>query len=138
MDADLGPGGAGADLHEVTQLVGYPHPLPSPGVGGAAAAAGQRVGDMPGVLYLADQLICGCPDGECPVGGGVAVGVGGEFADRDDEITGAAGGRAGLARVPGGECPDRAQVVPVSQHGGVSGGGVQWRVAFRGSTMAES
>jgi hypothetical protein len=65
VHADLGPGGSRPDLHQVTKLVHNPHPRAAD-LGVRVTTAGERVADVTGVLSLAEQLICGGPDGKPP------------------------------------------------------------------------
>ena len=64
--ADHRPVGTGAGLHQVTELVvDEPKPVAVACVRGrAAAVAGERLGDVAGVLDLADKLVLRGPDGQ--------------------------------------------------------------------------
>jgi hypothetical protein len=64
------------------------------------------------VLDLADQLIAGGPDGHGAAAAGVAVGVGGKLADREDQVTDPARGGSGAAGVLGDERPDPGVRIP--------------------------
>jgi hypothetical protein len=110
--ADHSTGGAGPDLDEVTKLVHQPYSLAPALVGGRDTTPGQRVADVAAVLDLADQLIAGGPDGHSAAAAGVAVGVGGKLADREDQVTDPARGGSGAAGVLGDERPDPGVRIP--------------------------
>src|SRR6266851_2166216 len=103
VQADGGSGPAGAQLDEIAHLVDHPESLAAENVKCRPAAAGQRVGDPALVVDLADEAVRSAPDIQCAAGPCVAEGVGGDLADRQHEVGGAAGGEASLDRVAGDE-----------------------------------
>ena len=82
-----------------------------------AGAAGQRIGDPALIVELADEAVPGAPDMQDAAGPGMAERVGGDLADRQHEVGGAAGGKPGLGSVAGDEVAYRAQVRRVAEHG---------------------
>src|SRR6478609_3581364 len=99
VHADHGPGRAGPGLDEVAKLVHQPYSLAPALAGGRVTAPGKRVADVAAVLDLADQVIAGGPDGHSAAAAGVAVGVGGKLADREDQVTDLVRGGSGAAGV---------------------------------------
>ncbi len=80
---------------------------------------GERIGDLAGVSYLADDLIFGLPNLHRSAAVGVAPGVGGELADGDHQVRDARRREPGTLGLAGYEAANRAQVVTVAQRLGV-------------------
>src|SRR5580692_7934269 len=125
LQADGGPGPAGAQFDEVADLVDDPESLAAENVERRPAPAGQRVGDPALVVQLADEAVWGAPDMQRAAVAGVAERVGGDLADRQHEVGAAAGGEPGLRRVARDEIADRAQVGRVAEPGGAGSGASQ-------------
>jgi hypothetical protein len=133
MHADHCPAGAGAGLHQVTDLVDEPKPVAAGRVRGWAVPAGERIGDVAAVLDLADQLIPRGPDRQDTALIGVAKSVRGKLAHREDQVRNSVRRKAEAGGVPGGECPWRSQVGPVGQGRGPVGRHGQGPVTLLGN-----
>ena len=114
---------ARAPLDEIADPVDQPQAVAAGSVGGLAPSPGQRVGDVSVILHLAEHLIGRAPGTDHAAAGRVADRVGGQLADREHQVAGAARIQAGGARLAGRELPDRSEVPVEGHEHGVAG----WR-----------
>lgn len=88
-------------------------------IGARPDRARLRVGDLPLVLYLADDLLVGDPYRQRPWPAGMNQRVSGQLGDRAHKVAGAAWRKLRLQRAGCGEPPDIGQVSPVAEHFGI-------------------
>jgi hypothetical protein len=127
MQAHVQAGGgtcpAGSGLDKITDLVDQPKALTAQQLIGRGPVPGERIGDLAGVSYLADDLFSGLPNLHHSAAVSVAQGVGGELADGEHQIREARRCEPGTLGSAGDETANRAQVVTVAQRLGVHGRG---------------
>jgi hypothetical protein len=110
MQVDHCPAYAAAEFYQITELVHDPQPVATAPVRARLTPPGERVGDVAGVLDLADQLIPRGPDGQDTACTSVAKGVSGKLAHGEHQVEDTVWGQADAAGMPGSIRPRRSQV----------------------------
>ena len=113
---------AGSRLDKVTDLVDEPEAVTARHLLRGGAVPGERISDVPGVSYLADELLAGSPNLHRSAATGVAQGIAGELADGDHQVGNAWQREPGPLGLGGDKAANLAQVVAVTQRLGV-----RWR-----------
>src|SRR4029077_17708656 len=122
---------ARAQLDQVAHLVDQPQAMATV-LGALPDPPGQRVGDPPAVVDLAEDLLAGVPDVDHPAGVGVADRVRGDLVRGQDQVDRALLAEPGQARVPLDQSPYRRQVRLVGKSLRLRGRRAGRAVAFRG------
>ena len=112
---------AAPGLDKVTDLVDQPQAVTAQQLIGAGPVPGERISDVPGIRYLADDLFAGSPHLHRSAAAGMTQGIGGELADGDHQVGNARRREPGPLGPAGDKAADLAQVVTVAQRLGVSG-----------------
>lgn len=121
VQAGNGARRARSGLDEIAELVDQPKSLTAEHQFGPSPVPGQRIGDLPAVSDLADDLEPPVPDLHRSIAAGVAHGIGGELADGDDQVRDTRRRETGLLGAARDKAAARSQVVPVAQRLGVRG-----------------
>src|ERR1700685_2301486 len=122
VQAGVGACLAGSRLDKVTDLVDQPEAVTARHLLRGGAVPGERISDVPGVSYLADELLAGSPNLHRSAATGVAQGIAGELADGDHQVGNAWQREPGPLGLGGDKAANLAQVVAVTQRLGV-----RWR-----------
>jgi hypothetical protein len=127
VQAGGGAGLAGSGLDKITNLVDQPKAVTAQQLIRGGPVPGERIGDLAGVGYLADDLFSRSPDLHGSAAISVAQGVAGELADSEHQVGDARWREPGTLGPAGDEAANWAQVVTVVQRLGVRGGrGSAW------------
>src|ERR1700685_3628103 len=81
-----GPCLAAPRLDKAPALVDEPEAVTARHLLRGGAVPGERISDVPGVSYLADELLAGSPNLHRSAATGVAQGIVGELADGDHQV----------------------------------------------------
>lgn len=106
---DGGTGGRGVRADQVGEAVDQQQAAAGPLFAGCGPATGQRVGEMPGVAYLAGEVIVVGPDPHPARPVGVVEAVGDQFGDDQLDVGHPARGYPRVPGVMGGEPADAGQ-----------------------------
>ena len=115
MQTGHGTRTASSGLDQIAELVDQPQPPATQLLVGRGPAPSQRIGDLAGVRYLADDPVAGAPQTHCPPAAGVAYGVAGELVGGEDQVSYARFGEPGTLGPAGDEPAYRTQVVTVAR-----------------------
>ncbi len=101
---------AGAPFDEIAHSVDEPQAVSACGVGWKASPAGERISDVATVLDLAQYLVTRTPETDGARTSGVPERIGGDLADRDDQVGDAPRVETSRATLIGRELPNRPEV----------------------------